>query len=180
MRLILSLLSVFVLTVSCFSQNTVADLKPSHAVTLKQFLSKNRKYQFLSSKVITNEYLKFMRESFGKTFEPYYRVADFNDDKIADFAVIVSRQGTRKASGATSEEHKYDYPLAVVIFNGSKNGTFTKAFVEDIEAPHVCFLEIAKDKKTRLHFGVFETDAHTRIFKPVRRSYVVEYPDEFQ
>ena len=177
MKLILSSLCVFILSALCFGQKTVADLKPSHATALEQFLSKNKEYQFLSSKVIDAEYMKFIRESFGKTFAPYYRVADFNLDKIADFAVILSRKGERKENGATSEEHKYDYPLAVVIFNGNKNGTFTKAFVEDIEAPLVCFLNVEGTKKKTIYFGVFESDADTRIFTPVGKGYIVEYPD---
>jgi len=178
MKLILSSLCIFILSVLCFGQKAVADLKPSHATALEQFLSKNKEYQFLSSKVIDAEYMKFIRESFGKIFEPYYQVADFNRDKIADFAIILSRKGERKESGATSEEHKYDYPLAVVIFNGNKNGTFRKAFVEDIEAPLVCFLNIEGTKKKTIYFGVFESDADTRIFTPVGKGYIIEYPDE--
>ena len=178
MKLILSSLGIFILFVTGFSQKAVADLKPSHAAALEQFLSKNKEYQFLSSKVIDAEYMKFIRESFGKTFEPYYQVADFNRDKITDFAIILSRKGVRKESGATSEEHKYDYPLAVVIFNGNKNGTFRKAFVEDIEAPLVCFLNVEGTKKRTFYFGVFESDADTRIFTPAGKGYIIEYPDE--
>ncbi len=178
MKLILSSLCIFILPVLCFGQKAVADLKPSHVIALEQFLSKNKKYQFLSSKVIDAEYMKFIRESFGKTFEPYYQVADFNRDKIADFAIILSRKGERKENGATSEEHKHDYPLAVVIFNGNKNGTFRKAFVEDIEAPLVCFLNVEGTKKRTFYFGVFESDADTRIFTPAGKGYIIEYPDE--
>ena len=177
MKLILSSLCIFIFSVIGFSQKAVADLKPSHAAALEQFLSKNKEYQFLSSKVIDAEYMKFIRESFGKTFEPYYQVADFNRDKIVDFAIILSRKGERKENGATSEEHKYDYPLAVVIFNGNKNGTFRKAFLEDIEAPLVCFLNVEGTKKKTIYFGVFETDADTRIFTPAGKGYIIEYPD---
>ena len=178
MKLILSSLCLFILSALCFGQKAVADLKLSHAAALEHFLLKNKKYQFMSSKVIDAEYMKFIRESFGKTFEPYYQTADFNLDKIADFAVILSRKGRKKESGATSEEHKYDYPLAIVIFNGNKNGTFTKAFVEDIEAPLVCFLNVEGTKKKTIYFGVSESDADTRIFTPVGKSYIVKYPEE--
>jgi hypothetical protein len=99
MKLILSLSSIFILSVLCFGQKSVADLKPSHATALEQFLSKNKEYQFLSSKVIDAEYMKFIRKSFGKTFEPYYQVGDFNHDKIVDFAIILSRKGERKENG---------------------------------------------------------------------------------
>lgn len=177
MKLILSSLCVFILSALCFGQKTVADLKPSQAAALDQFLSKNKEYQFLSSKVIDAEYMKFIRESFGKTFEPYYQVADFNRDKIADFAIILSRKGERKENGATSKEHKYDYPLAVVIFNGNKTGTFRKAFLKDIEAPLVCFLNVEGTRKKTIYFGVFETDAGTKIFTPAGRGYIVEYPN---
>jgi hypothetical protein len=168
---------MFILSVQCFGQKTIADLKPSHATALRQFLSKNKDYRFLSTKVISAGYMKFMRESMGKTFEPYYQTADFNRDKIADFAVILSRKGERRKSGATSEEHKYDYPLAVVIFNGNKNGTFRKAFVEAIEAPLVCSLSVNRTGKKTIGFGVFETD-NIRIFKSVGKGYVTEYPNE--
>lgn len=178
MKLILASLCIFILPVLGFGQKAVANLKPSHAIALEQFLSKNKDYQFLSSKVIDAEYMKFIRESFGKTFEPYYQVADFNRDKSEDFAVILSRKGERKESGATSEEHKYDYPLAVVIFNGNKNGTFTKVFAEDVEAPLVCFLNVDRTKKKTIYFGVFESDADTRIFTPVGKGYIIEYPDQ--
>ena len=178
MKYLFSLLCVFVFSIFCFSQNTVVDLKPPHAAALEEFLSKNKDYQFLSSKVIDAEYFKFIRESFGKTFEPYYRIADFNNDRVTDFAMILSRKGEKKESGATSEEHKYDYPLAVVIFNGDKKGTFTKSFIENIEAPLVCFLNVQGTKKKRLYFGVFETDADTRIFTPTGKGYIVEYPEE--
>ncbi len=177
MKLILSSLCIFILSAFCFGQRAVANLKPSHAIALEQFLSKNKEYQFLSSKVIDSEYMKFIRESFGKTFEPYYQVADFNHDKIADFAIILSRKGERKETDATSEEHKYDYPLAVVIFNGNKNGTFTKAFIEDVEAPLICFLNVEGTKKKTIYFGFFESDADTRIFTPVGTGYIIEYPD---
>jgi hypothetical protein len=180
MKLILSSMWIFLLAVFCHSQQSVADLKPAHAATLKRFLAENKEYRFLSSKVITAEYLKFIGESMGKNFEPFYRAGDFNGDRIVDFAIILSRKGERKESGATSEEHKYDYPLAVVIFNGSKNGAFTKAYAEHLEAPLVCFLDVDGGRRKRLYFGVFETDSHILIFTPVGKGYRVEYPADSQ
>jgi len=176
MKIFLLGLFVFLFPVLCFGQTMLADLKPAHAAVLEDFLSKNKEYQFLSSKVISADYMKFVRESLGKNAKPYYLAADFNQDKFEDFAIILSRKGARKASGATSQEHKYDYPLAVVIFNGSKNGTYTRAFIEKLEAPHVCFLKVEGTRKKTLYFGVFETD-NSRIFAPTRNSYVVKAPN---
>lgn len=179
MKLILSLLCVFILSLICFGQKTVADLKPSHATALEQFLSKNKEYQFLSEKVISAEYLKEMRQYFSKSFQPYYRVADFNHDKILDFALILQRKREPTVSNLENAEgYKYDYPLAVIIFNGNKKGTFTKAFIEDIEAPLVCLLNVNGKKKKEIYFGVYASDADTRIFTPVGRGYIIEYPDE--
>jgi hypothetical protein len=129
MKMILSCLFVFIFSVFCHGQRTIADLKPQHANVLKEFLTKNKQYKFLSSSVINPKYMKFIRESFGETFKPYYQVADFNNDKIPDFAVILSRNGKRKDSGATSEEHRYDYPLAIVIFKKQRRRRFILEFL---------------------------------------------------
>jgi hypothetical protein len=167
--------------ISCsqiFGQKSIKDLKPQHAAALESFLSKNKSYKFLSENSIDAGYLKEMSESFGKTLRPFYQTADFNQDKIADFAVILSRKGARKLNeGVTSEPHRYDYPLAVVIFNGGKNGTFRQAFIEHIEAPLACFLNVEGAKKKELYFGVFQTDSYTTLFSPNGKSYAVKYPE---
>ena len=160
------------------AQKQIADLKPAHAIALEQFLAKNKNYGFLSEKVLDSDYLKEMRQYF-KNLKPYYNIADFNRDGIDDFALILSRKGESKDNGeGMAESHRYDYPLAIIIFNGNRRGKFTKAFIEDIEAPTACFLntDIVKKKK-ELYFGVFESDADTRLFTPVGKGYIIEYPD---
>lgn len=160
------------------SQKQVTDLQPTHAVALEQFLSKNKDYGFLSEKVLDGDYLKEMRQYF-KNLKPYYNFADFNRDGIADFALILSRKGKPKDNGeGKAETHRYDHSLAIIIFNGQRKGKFTKAFIEDIEAPLACFLNTdTVRKKKKLYFGVFESDADTRIFTPVGKGYIAEYPD---
>lgn len=173
------LLPIFILLLgtTSFGQKSVAELKPAHAVALETYLSKNKNLQFLSEKVIDAEYLSWIRKDFDKELKPYYRVADFNHDKIEDFAMILSRKGEpKKQNGVTSKEHKYEYPLQIVIFNGNKSKSFTKAFSEDIYAPLVCFLNTSYDKKRTLYFGVFATDS-AMIFTPVGKGYIIEYPD---
>lgn len=173
------LLLILMFSCTMFGQKSVADLKPSHAAELKKFLSKHKKYKFLSEKAIGADYLKNMRKNFGATFKPYYKVADFNQDKILDFSLILSRTGKpRKDPDVTSEEHKYKFPLAVVIFNGIKKGGFRQAFVEDLEEPHVCFFHLTNEKKKRLTFGIYETDTGF-ILTPVGKGYRVEYHDQF-
>jgi hypothetical protein len=178
MKIHLSVLMILVFAVCCFGQKSVAELKPAHAIALEEFLSKNKDYQFLSENVIPDEELKYMRKDFGKNFKPYYIVGDFNSDKILDFALILSKKGEPKDNGESfAETHRFDYPIAIVIFNGTKSGGFRKAFIEDTEAPLPCFLNLSYEKKKRLTFGVYETDAGF-LLTPIGKGYVVEYEKE--
>lgn len=179
MRTICSLAVILFAISIGLGQKRVADLNPRHAAALEIFLATNMEYGFLSESSLDAMYLTEMRKYY-KGSKPYYIVGDFNHDHFDDFALILSRKGTRKDNGeGITETHRYDYPLAVIIFNGDKKGTFRKAFIEDIEAPLACFLnaDVVKKKK-ELCFGVFESDADTRIFAPAGRGYIVEYPSE--
>ena len=179
MRVICSIAVILFLMSVSLGQKRVADLDTKHAAAHEVFLSSNKDYGFLSENVLDSEYLKDMRKFF-KGIKPYYFVGDCNGDRIDDFALILSRKGNRKDNGeGLSESHRYDYPLAVIIFNGDKKGKFRKAFIEDVEAPLACFLNIEVVKKKReLYFGVFESDADTRIFSPAGKGYIIEYPSE--
>lgn len=159
---------------SVFGQKNVTDLRQSHAIVLEKFLSKNSDFDFLSQRAIDDNFLKDMNKWFGKTITPYYQVGDFNNDKIQDFAMILSRKGERKENeGIDTEEYKYDYPLGIVIFNGRKNKSFYLAFKREIEAPLYCFLNFT-GKKSNLYFGVFESDADTITFTPIGKGYIAE------
>jgi hypothetical protein len=172
-------LFILVFSLTAFGQKTVAELSPAHAVALEKFLSANKNYQFLTEEINDAENFKWLGKWFGVTQHPFYQTADFNHDKISDFAVILSRKGERKENKqAEAEYHKYNYPLAIVIFNGSKNGSFTKAFLEEVQTPYVCYLQVFGEGKKKVYFSVFNSSMETRFFKPVGKSYVVEYPDE--
>ena len=99
MKPILSLMCIFILSLMCFGQKTVADLQSKHAIALEDFLSKNKNYGFLSEKVISEDNLKEMRKYNGKNLQPFYRVGDFNRDRVTDFALILSRKGEAKFLG---------------------------------------------------------------------------------
>ncbi len=180
MKLLLIAFFVFALSALCFGQKTVAELKPAHAVALEQFLSENKNYQFLSEKSFEGEYLKDLRKDFGASIKPYYCISDFNFDGISDFALVLSRKGkATPAEGTEGTPYDHNYPLAVIIFNGNKKGRFTKAFIEDVEAPLVCLIKTdGAGKKKQFFFAVYASDADTRIFTPVGKGYIVEYPDE--
>ena len=175
MKWIYSVMMIVFGVTAVLGQKQMSDLDQKHAAALETFLSRNGDYRFLSESVIEAHYLKDMRNDF-KGLKPYYRVGDLNRDGIRDFAIILSRKGARKDNGeGVAETHRYDYPLAVVIFNGTKNGTYNKALVEDIDAPYACFLNPSTVKgKKQLYFAVFESDADTRIFSPVGKAYKIE------
>lgn len=177
MRHFCLLLLILALAGAVVAQSRITDLSAAHAATLEEFLSGNKNYDFLSDTVLDADYLGEMRKAFDRS-TPYYTVGDFNHDGIKDFAVILSRKGTPTDNGeGPAETHRYDHPLAIVIFNGDRRGKFTRSFVEKIEAPLVCFLNTAIfRKRKRLYFTVFETDADTRVFEPTGKGYIVRSP----
>ena len=176
MKWVCSVSMIAVGVCAVLGQKQMSDLGQKHAAALETFLSKNVDYGFLSESVIDSQYLRDMRKDF-KSLKPYYKAGDLNGDGVSDFAVVLSRKGDRKDNGeAVAETHRYSYPLAIVIFNGTKKGTYNKALVEDIEAPYVCFLNTHTVRgKRKLYFAVFETDADTRIFSPAGKVYKIGY-----
>jgi hypothetical protein len=106
----------------------------------------------------------------GKTFKPNYAVGDFNKDRRKDFAVLLKRTGKRVSSGATSAEHEWDYPLRLVVFNGSAKG-FTPVFAQDLMGPLPALISF--DGGT-LNYGVWETDSDNFSLRPTRTGYKVQ------
>jgi hypothetical protein len=177
MRTVFPIIIVMLLFGATHAQTKIGDLHPSHAKTLDEFLSRNPGYQFMPETVLDADYLKDMRKgiSGGK---PYYNAADFNRDGIVDFALVLRRKGEPKDNGdGMAETHRFDYPLTIVIFNGDRQGKFTKAFIADIEAPFASFLDLSVVRRKRqLYFGVSETD-NLQYFTPAGKGYTVTYPD---
>ncbi len=174
MKIILVIFLVIGFSISSFGQKKLDDLKPPHKSALNGFLSKNLDYKFLSEAKIAADYLKTMRGDFGKSFAPYYRVGDFNNDKVIDFAMILAKKGTPIDQGKEmSEEHRYRQKLAIIIFNGQKAGGFRKAFIRDIDAPYVCFLNQTQEKNKKLYFGIYETDESYLLVQNAR-GYVMK------
>ncbi len=180
MKIQFIILFVLVFALCAFGQKTVSDLKPTHAIALEDFLSKNKNFGFLSERAFDEETLKEFRKDFGESTKPYYRVGDFNNDRVTDFALILSRKGkTTKASGSEGTPYEFDHTLSIVIFNGNKKGGFTKSFQEDVQVPLVSFLFTETEvKKPRLYFALYGSDAETMIFTPVAKGYIIEYPEE--
>jgi hypothetical protein len=176
-RTYLTIIAIAVLGTGAFSQKSVDNLQPTHAEALNVYLSSNKNLKFRQEDNLGDEYLKDVRKSRGKTFMPNYAVADFNRDKMIDFAVLLYRDGKPEFTGPDGKEepiteHNPDFPLRLVVFNGGKAG-FKVAHTEDLMGPHAAFIAFNK----RLYYGVFESDADTFILAPAGRSYIMEFEE---
>ncbi len=161
--------------VSVFGQATIRDLRPTHAAALETYLSKNKQNSFRSENIVDRDYVKYMRETYGKNFRPNYVAADLNGDRVVDFAVLLQRTG--KPTGEAPDEnassdHFPDYPLTLVVFNGVKGGRFRVAFSENLDGPKAAFINVTTARRKRLYYGVFETD-NTFSLVPAGRGYTV-------
>ena len=119
-----SMLVMFVICVVCsYAQNSVSDLLTKHAAALEPYLSENKNHYFRQEDNLDDDYLSLIRKDwgFGAKFKPNYAVADFNGDRITDFAILLSREGKEEWSPELSaeervhDEHNPDYPLTLVV-----------------------------------------------------------------
>ncbi|MBS1769347.1 MAG: hypothetical protein JSS77_06770 [Acidobacteria bacterium] len=164
--------AILCFAVSVTAQNSVSDLAANHATALENYLSTNKTLTFRQEHNLSDEYLKSVREWFGRTFKPNYAVGDFNRDKIPDFAVLLYREGKPEPNVESNEisEHTPDYPLRLVVFNGENRG-FRVAYTFDLMGPHAAFIRFEK----KLYYGIFETDSDTFILAPAGRGYIMEF-----
>lgn len=172
MKLYLSIILTVVLSCSVFGQKTVSELNPKHAIVLRDFLEANQPYSFLSEVLYDAEFLKEMRDKYGKRFMPYYKVGDFNHDGSLDFALFLKKEGKPTQEGNT-EPFSYSYPMALVVFNGSKKGTFRKAFLKDEMNPYVMYLDWTIEKKRRLFYGM-DGGLGGTMLTPIGKGYIAE------
>lgn len=174
-KIAISGLCLFVLPFVVLAQKSVSELVPAHASALKEFLTSHPDLDFMSEKIIDQDYLRFMREHLGARLTPFYQKGDFNGDGRQDFALILAREGPLEDKGPDiAESHRYRHPITIVIFNGIKGGEYKAVFVKNMTVPLVSFLNTAGVKKKRLYFGVTETD-ETFSMTPTGKGYIVEY-----
>jgi hypothetical protein len=164
---------LLLLPVGGAAQRSVSELLPAHASALQQFLSKHPDLEFLSEHDCDRETLRSMREHFGARFMPYYRVGDFNHDGRKDFALVLAKDAPPKEDPDLAESHRFQYELTVVVFNGVGGGGYKAVFVKNTTGPLVCFLAMSQEKRSKLYFGVYETDAGF-VMTPAGQGYIAE------
>lgn len=171
-------------SIGVFAQKSVSELAPAHAAALEKYLSANKDRLFRQEYVLDDDYLSQIRRDwgFGAKFKPNYAVADFNGDKVVDFAVLLQREGKEEWSPdiplneRVLNEHNPDFPLTLVVFNGSRRGGYKVAFSRDLMGPHAAFINTAKEKgKVTLYYGIFETDSDTFLLAPAGVGYIIEF-----
>ena len=172
-KIIPAVLLLLLLPAGGAAQKSVSELLPAHASALQQFLSKHPDLEFISESDCDREALRGMREHFGARFMPFYRVGDFNHDGRRDFALVLAKDAPPKEETDLAESHRFQYELTVVVFNAVRGGGYKAVFVKNTTAPLVCFLAMSREKRSKLYFGVYETDDGF-VMTPAGQGYIAE------
>lgn len=141
---------------------SAADLRAAHRATLESWLQSRPQLRLATEKDCRNlEGLAASRAEYGRDYQPYYAVGDFNRDGQQDFAValINGQKRTRK--------------FAIAIFNGPFNQrrpSLPAFFVEGIDLTEGGLVVLSGG---RLVAGVFQSD-NCVVLQPRRRTYVMK------
>ena len=134
------------------AKNNFAHLKAEHAVAVKNYIGTKTNLRPAQMSDCKNKFgLDSLRQSAGKSAHPYYAANDFNQDKIADFAVVL-----------IDSNRQADPRFTILIFNGAKNGGYKLAHTTvdaDLRQGGIWTYGFGTDdSKTSVTAGVYETD----------------------
>ena len=142
--------------------SSIADLRAPHRTTLEGLLKNRPMLTLATEKDCLNKVgLAASREEYGRDYQPYYAIADFNHDGQQDFAVALINQQKRSRR------------FAIAIFNGPFNQTRTSApafFTEGIELSDGGLVILSRN---RLVAGVFQSDDCV-VLRPRGRTYMMK------
>lgn len=132
--------------------NQFAHLTAERAAVVKAYIGANKNLRPAMRVNCQNKFgLDSLRQSAGKQAHPYYAAADFNRDKITDFAVVLY-DSSRAA----------DARFTLLIFNGTTTGAYKLAFTNpkmDLRRGGIWTYGFGTDEaKTSVTAGEFETD----------------------
>lgn len=142
--------------------SSTAHLRAPHRAIVERWLQRKPALRLATEKDCKNkEGLEASRQEYGRDYQPYYAVGDFNHDGQHDFAVALINQ------------QKPSPRFAIAIFNGpfSQKGTNLPAFfTEGIDLVEGGLVVLSGN---RLVAGVFQTD-NCVVLPPRGRSYVMK------
>jgi hypothetical protein len=141
---------------------STADLRAAHRATLESWLQNKPRLRLAIEKDCLNrEGLAASRAEYGRDYQPYYSVGDFNRDGQQDFAV------------ALINGQKHSRKFAVAIFNGPFNQrrpSLPAFFTEGIDLSEGGLFVLSGG---RLVAGVFQSDDCV-VLQPRRSTYVMK------
>ncbi len=140
---------------------STADLGPQHRATLERWLEGKPRLRVATETDCRNrEGLKASRQEYGRNYQPYYAVGDFNRDGQQDFAV------------ALVNPQKRSRIFAIAIFNGpfgQRRSSAPAFFREGIDLSDGGIVW----SRSRLVVGVFQSD-DCAILRSSGRTYVMK------
>lgn len=137
-------------------------LREPHRATLESWLqSKPRLRLAIEKDCLNREGLAASRAEYGRDYQPYYAVGDFNRDGQQDFAI------------ALINGQKRSRKFAIAIFNGPFNQrrpSLPAFFAEGMDLSEGGLVVLSGG---RLVAGVFQSD-NCVVLQPRRRTYVMK------
>lgn len=141
---------------------STADLRAPHRATVESWLQSKPRLRLAIEKDCLNiEGLAASRAEYGRDYQPYYAVGDFNRDGQQDFAV------------ALINGQKRSRKFAIAIFNGPFNQrrpSLPAFFIEGSDLSEGGLFVLSGN---RLVAGVFQSDDCV-LLQPRRRTYVMK------
>lgn len=142
--------------------SSTADLGPAHRATLERWLQGKPTLRLAIEKDCQNkEGLEASRQEYGRNYQPYYAVGDFNRDGQQDFAIaLINNQNSSRR-------------FAIAIFNGPFSQTRPSSpafFAQKIELSEG---GLVVRSGNRLVVGVFQSDDCV-VLRPRGRTYVMK------
>lgn len=145
------------------AKNAVSSyLRPEHKSVLVRWLKEKRDLRVATESDCTDkESLGIWRKDWGKDFNPYYSIGDFNGDGKDDFAVLlVDLKNAEKQS------------FAIAIFNAPFGNRRAPNYFEEgytrLGRSYIVYNQVAK---RRLYLGVYESDFYCVTFYPKGAGY---------
>lgn len=139
-----------------------ADLRAPHRATVERWLRGKPALRLATENDCQNkEGLAASRQEYGRDYQPYYAVGDFNRDGQQDFAV------------ALINGQKRSRKFAIAIFNGPFNQrrpSLPAFFAEGIDLSEGGLVVLSG---SRLVAGVFQSD-NCVVLRPRGRTYVMK------
>lgn len=158
---LLCVLNALAVSASAKQNPFAANVRPRHRTVLRKWLNRKPDLRPATKEDAGNtEGLAVAREIYGKNYDPYYAVGDFNLDGHEDFAIgLINRNKPVK--------------FVIAIFNGPfRIGKMSAPafFNESFDASYWLYVK----PKNLLLVGPIETDIGVFI-KPRGKGYVIKY-----